>query len=174
MPVISALEAITERVRANPQKVVFAEGEEEKVIRAAIAFRNAGYGTPVLIGREERIKATVAGLGIPLPDGVEIHNARLSGSNLRYAEWLYERQQRNGLLFRDCQRLVNLDRNVFAACMVALGDADAMISGVTRSTGVTLEGVTKAIDRPRHRAVRPDHDAGPRRRQHADRRYRHP
>jgi malate dehydrogenase (oxaloacetate-decarboxylating)(NADP+) len=143
---ISALEAITERVRANPQKVVFAEGEEEKVIRAAIAFRNAGYGTPVLIGREERIKATVAGLGIPLPDGVEIHNARLSGSNLRYAEWLYERQQRNGLLFRDCQRLVNLDRNVFAACMVALGDADAMISGVTRSTGVTLEGVTKAID----------------------------
>lgn len=143
---VSALEAITERVRANPQKVVFAEGEEEKVIRAAIAFRNAGYGTPVLIGREERIKATVSALGIPLPDGVEIHNARLSGSNLRYAEWLYARQQRNGLLFRDCQRLVNLDRNVFAACMVALGDADAMISGVTRSTGVTLEGVTKAID----------------------------
>ncbi|RKK01826.1 NADP-dependent malic enzyme [Pseudoroseomonas wenyumeiae] len=141
-----ALEAVTERVRANPQKVVFAEGEEEKVIRAAIAFRNAGYGTPVLVGREERVRETVAALGIPLPEGIEIHNARLSHSNLRYAEWLYARQQRNGLLFRDCQRLVNQDRNVFAACMVALGDADAMVSGVTRSFSVTLEGVTRAVD----------------------------
>jgi malate dehydrogenase (oxaloacetate-decarboxylating)(NADP+) len=143
---MAALEAVTERVRASPQKVVFAEGEEEKVIRAAIAFRNAGYGTPVLVGREERVKETVAALGIPLPEGIEIHNARLSHSNLRYAEWLYARQQRNGLLFRDCQRLVNQDRNVFAACMVALGDADAMVSGATRSFGVTLEGVTKAVD----------------------------
>jgi malate dehydrogenase (oxaloacetate-decarboxylating)(NADP+) len=98
------------------------------------------------VGREERVKETVAALGIPLPDGIEIHNARLSDSNLRYAEWLYARQQRSGLLFRDCQRLVNQDRNVFAACMVALGDADAMISGVTRSFGVTLEGVNKAVD----------------------------
>jgi malate dehydrogenase (oxaloacetate-decarboxylating)(NADP+) len=141
-----ALEAVTERVRASPQKVVFAEGEEEKVIRAAIAFRNAGYGTPVLVGREERVRETVAALGIPLPEGIEIHNARLSDSNLRYAEWLYARQQRSGLLFRDCQRLVNQDRNVFAACMVALGDADAMVSGVTRSFSVTLEGVTRAVD----------------------------
>ncbi|MDB5370343.1 MAG: malic enzyme [Roseomonas sp.] len=143
---VNALEAITERVRANPQKVVFAEGEEEKVIRAAIAFRNAGYGTPVLVGREDRVTATVNALGIPLPPGIEIHNARLSDSNLRYAQWLYARQQRNGLLMRDCQRLVNTDRNVFAACMVAMGDADAMVSGVTRSTGVTLEGVTKVVD----------------------------
>jgi malate dehydrogenase (oxaloacetate-decarboxylating)(NADP+) len=150
---MAALEAVTERVRASPQKVVFAEGEEEKVIRAAIAFRNAGYGTPVLVGREERVRETVAALGIPLPEGIEIHNARLSHSNLRYAEWLYARQQRHGLLFRDCQRLVNQDRNVFAACMVALGDADAMVSGVTRSFSVTLEGVMKAVDTIPDRAL---------------------
>ncbi|MBE9607437.1 NADP-dependent malic enzyme [Acetobacteraceae bacterium H6797] len=143
---IGALEAITERVRQSPQKVVFAEGEEEKVIRAAIAFRSAGYGTPILVGREDRINATVASLGIPLPDGIEIHNARLSADNRRYAEYLYGRKQRSGFLFRDCQRLVNLDRNAFAACMVALGDADAMVSGTTRSYGVTLEGITHAID----------------------------
>jgi malate dehydrogenase (oxaloacetate-decarboxylating)(NADP+) len=142
----SALETITERVRAAPKKVVFAEGEEEKVIRAAIAFRNAGYGTPVLVGREDRVMAKVAALGIPLPDGIEIHNARLSDRNTRYAEYLYERGQRKGLLFRDCQRLANQDRNAFAACMVALGDADAMVSGITRSTSVTLEGVMTAID----------------------------
>jgi malate dehydrogenase (oxaloacetate-decarboxylating)(NADP+) len=143
---VTALEAITERLRASPQKVVFAEGEEEKVIRAAIAYRNAGYGTPVLVGREERVKATVAELGIPLPEGIEIHNARLSDSNLRYAQFLYARQQRNGLLMRDCQRLVNTDRNVFAACMVATGDANAMVTGATRSFGTTLENVTKAVD----------------------------
>ncbi|HWL82836.1 MAG TPA: NADP-dependent malic enzyme [Roseomonas sp.] len=143
---VNALEIITERLKASPRKVVFAEGEEEKVIRAAIAYRQAGYGTPVLVGREDRINATVAALGIPLPEGVEIHNARLSDSNRRYAEHLYARKQRQGFLFRDCQRLVNQDRNAFAACMVALGDADAMVSGVTRSTGDTLENVRMAID----------------------------
>ena len=141
-----ALEAIAERVRANPRRVVFAEGEEEKVLRAAIAFCNAGYGTPILVGREERINATCAGLGIPLPEGIEIRNARLSDSNRRYAEFLYGRKQREGFLFRDCLRLVNQDRNVFAACMVAMGDADAVVTGSTRSYSVALEGLSMAID----------------------------
>ena len=142
----NAMELITERVRANPRSVVFAEGEEEKVIRAAIAFRNAGYGTPVLVGREDRIQRTVAALGIPFPDGIEIRNARLSDSNRRYADFLYARRQREGFLFRDCQRLVNTDRNVFAACMVATGDADALVTGATRSYAVALEGVRTAIE----------------------------
>jgi len=141
-----ALEAIAEAVRANPKRVVFAEGEEEKTIRAAIAFRHAGYGTPVLIGREDRVHAVAATLGIPLPDGIEIHNARLSTSNLRYASTLYAKRQRDGFLMRDCQRLVNQDRNVFAACMVAAGDADAMVTGSTRSYSAALEGITMAID----------------------------
>ncbi|MES2712435.1 MAG: NADP-dependent malic enzyme, partial [Pseudomonadota bacterium] len=141
-----ALEAIAEAVRENPKRVVFAEGEEEKTIRAAIAFRNAGYGTPVLIGREERVHAVAATLGIPLPDGIEIHNARLSTSNVRYATALYAKRQRDGFLMRDCQRLVNQDRNVFAACMVAAGDADAMVTGSTRSYSAALEGITMAID----------------------------
>jgi malate dehydrogenase (oxaloacetate-decarboxylating)(NADP+) len=141
-----AMEAIAERVRANPRRVVFAEGEEEKVIRAAIAFRNAGYGTPVLVGREDRVQATVAALGIPLPEGIEVHNARLSTKNGAYADWLYARSQREGFLLRDCQRLVNQDRNVFAACMVALGDAEAMVTGTTRSYAAALEGVRMVID----------------------------
>ena len=142
----NALEGIHERVRENPRRVVFAEGEEESVIRAAIAFRNAGYGTPVLVGREERIHATVASLGVRLPAGIDIHNARVSSQNQRYAEWLYARKQRDGFLYRDCLRLVNNDRNVFAACMVALGDADALLTGETRSYSVALEGVRMALD----------------------------
>ena len=142
----NALEAIHDQVRQSPRRVVFAEGEEESVIRAAIAFRNAGYGTPVLVGREERIHATVAGIGVRLPDGIEIQNARVSASNTRYADWLYARRQRDGFLYRDILRLVNNDRNVFAACMVAMGDADALMTGVTRSYSVALEGVRMALD----------------------------
>ncbi|MFM7688687.1 MAG: NADP-dependent malic enzyme [Alphaproteobacteria bacterium] len=143
---VGALEAIAESVRQHPKRVVFAEGEEEKVIRAAIGFRNAGYGTPILVGREDRITAVANAIGIPLPSGIEIQNARLSESTRRYAEFLYGKRQRDGFLQRDCQRLVNQDRNVFAACMVATGEADAVVTGTTRSYAAALEGINMAID----------------------------
>ncbi|MGH7210669.1 MAG: phosphate acyltransferase, partial [Acetobacteraceae bacterium] len=145
-PTASALDAISERVRANPKRVVFAEGEEEKAVRAAVAFRNAGYGTPVLIGREDRVAATMAAVGLGQVEGIEIHNARLSGRNAHYLDYLYKRLQRSGLLQRDCQRMVNQNRNVFAACMVAAGDADAMVTGLTRATAVCLEDINRVID----------------------------
>jgi malate dehydrogenase (oxaloacetate-decarboxylating)(NADP+) len=126
--------------------VVFAEGEEEKIVRAAVQFRNAGYGTPVLIGREDRVRATMASLGLGDAAGIEVHNARLSHNNRKYAEFLYSRLQRRGYLQRDCQRMVNQDRNVFAACMVATGDADAMVTGLTRSAAVCLEDIGHVID----------------------------
>ena len=145
-PPAAGLHLIFERLHASPRRVVFAEGEEERVIRSALAFRNAGYGTPVLIGREERVRATMAGLGLGIVEGLEIHNARLSGANPKYVEFLYARLQRRGFLQRDCQRMVNQDRNVFAACMVALGDADALVTGVTRNFSVAYEDVRRAID----------------------------
>jgi malate dehydrogenase (oxaloacetate-decarboxylating)(NADP+) len=144
-PTAGALDAIMETVRDNPRRVVFAEGEEQKVVRAAIAFRNAGYGTPVLIGREDRVQQTITSLGLGLVEGLEIHNARLSQNNPKYVDYLYARQQRKGLLKRDCQRLVNQDRNVFAACMVATGDADAMVTGLTRSAAVCLDDIRHVI-----------------------------
>ena len=142
----NALDAISESVRADPKRIVFAEGEEEKIVRAAMAYRNAGYGTPVLIGREDRVRATIASLGLGGIDGLEIHNARLSHHNRKYAEFLYKRLQRKGLLLRDCQRMVNQDRNIFAACMVATGDADGMVTGLTRSVAVCLEDIAQVID----------------------------
>ncbi len=144
-PTAGALDAIMETVRANPRRVVFAEGEEEKVVRAAVAYRNAGYGRPVLIGREDRVRATMEHLGLGMVEGIEIHNARLSGANRKYVDFLYGRLQRRGYLQRDCQRMVNQDRNVFAACMVATGDADAVVTGLTRSTAVCLDDIRHAI-----------------------------
>ncbi|MGH7153467.1 MAG: NADP-dependent malic enzyme, partial [Acetobacteraceae bacterium] len=145
-PTAGALDRIMESVRSHPKRVVFAEGEEEKVVRAAVAFRNAGYGTPVLIGREERVRATMDSLRLGIITGIEIHNARLSGANQKYVDFLYARLQRRGFLQRDCQRMVNQDRNVFAATMVATGDADAMVTGLTRSTQVCLEDIANAIE----------------------------
>ena len=145
-PTANALDAIMERVRAEPKRVVFAEGEEEKIIRAAVAFRNAGYGTPVLLAREERLRPKLAALGLDDLDGVEVHNARISTSNAKYRAFLYNRLQRRGFIERDCQRMVNQDRNVFAACMVATGDADAMVTGLTRAPAVCLEDISQVID----------------------------
>ena len=145
-PTAASLQRIFERVRQNPKRVIFAEGEEETVIRAAVAFRQAGYGTPVLIGRKERILETMTGVGVTDLTGFEIHNAALSTENKRYIDFLYERLQRQGSLYRDCQRMVHLDRNVFAACMVALGDADAMVTGVTRSSFVAFGEIARVID----------------------------
>ncbi len=145
-PTANSLQLIFEQVRDNPQRVVFAEGEEEKVIRAAIAFRNAGYGYPILIGREERIHSAMKGAGLGDADGLEIHNARLSQHNKDYTDFLYQRLQRKGSIYRDCQRMVNQDRNVFAACMVARGDADAMVTGLTRGFSTCLDEITRAID----------------------------
>ncbi|HEY8535095.1 MAG TPA: phosphate acyltransferase, partial [Vicinamibacterales bacterium] len=145
-PTAAMLDLTYEEVRNNPpRRVVFAEGEEEKVIRAAVAFRNAGYGTPVLVGRTERIEATMKAIGISRVADIEIHNARLSQNNQRYTEYLYARLQRQGFLWRDCQRLVNQDRNVFAALMVACGDADAVVTGVTRSYHVALKDIRRVL-----------------------------
>src|SRR5208337_726220 len=136
------------------QRVVFAEGEEEQVIRAALSFVEQGLGTALLVGREERVRETAGNLGIELGNGIEIINARLSKRNAAYAAYLYERLQRKGFLPRDCQRLVNQDRNHFASCMVALGDADAMVTGVTRNFSVALEDVRRCIDpKPGHRVM---------------------
>jgi malate dehydrogenase (oxaloacetate-decarboxylating)(NADP+) len=144
-PTAASLQQIFEEVRAAPKRVVFAEGEEEKTIRAAVAFHNSGCGTPVLVGREERIRETMRSMGLVSPQGLEIHNARLSHRNQAYTDYVYARQQRNGWLRRDCQRVVNQDRNVFGAAMVALGDADAMVTGVTRSYAACLEEVGRVL-----------------------------
>src|SRR5438552_301458 len=145
-PTAAGLELIFERVRAQPKRVVFAEGEEEKTIRAALQYSDSGYGTPVLVGREERVRAAMTAMGLISSAPLEIHNARLSQHNRRYTDFLYARQQRHGMLHRDCQRLVNQDRNVFAACMVACGDADAMVTGVTRNSFDVLDEVTRVIE----------------------------
>ena len=145
-PTANALDMIMESVRVSPKRVVFAEGEDEKVVRAAIDFTRRGFGSAVLIGREDRVEAVLKKLGLRLPEGIEIHNARISSHNVRYTDLLYARQQRSGYLHRDVQRMVNQDRNVFAAAMLAAGDAEAMLTGLTRPRSMCLDAINMAID----------------------------
>jgi malate dehydrogenase (oxaloacetate-decarboxylating)(NADP+) len=140
------LQSLFEQVKASPQRIVFAEGEEERTIRAAVVFRDNGYGTPILIGREEQVRETMKTLGITNTDGLEIHNARLSTGNATYTEYVYKRLQRDGFLRRDVQRMVNQGRNVFGACMVAMGDADGMVTGITRRFPECYSDVKRVID----------------------------
>lgn len=153
-PLAGTLNQVFSRLRRQPRRVVFAEGEEEQVIRAATSFVTQGLGTALLVGREDRVRQNAKEAGIELGDNIEIVNARLSHRNATYINYLYERLQRRGYLVRDCQRLVNQDRNTFGACMVALGDADAMITGTTRNFSVALEDVRRVIDpKPGHRVI---------------------
>ncbi len=145
-PIAGTLQTVYGQVRSNPKRVVFAEGEEDRMIRAANSFAAQGLGTAILVGRENIIENTMSAQGLELHENVEVMNARITDRNVDYANHLYSRLQRQGLLFRDCQRLANQDRNVFAACMVALGDADAMVTGVTRNYSVAFENVRQAID----------------------------
>jgi malate dehydrogenase (oxaloacetate-decarboxylating)(NADP+) len=154
-PIASTLQRIYDRVRRQPKRIVFAEGEEEQVMRAAVSYVNQKLGTAILIGRDDVIRENAKNAGVDLDrPGIELVNARLSRRNGVYADYLYERMQRKGYLLRDCQRIINNDRNHFAACMVALGDADAVVTGVTRNYSTALEDIRRVIDaKPGHRVI---------------------
>jgi malate dehydrogenase (oxaloacetate-decarboxylating)(NADP+) len=154
-PIASTLQRIYDRVRRQPKRIVFAEGEEEQVMRAAVSYVNQKLGTAILVGRDEVIRENAKNAGVDLDrPGIEIVNAKMSRRNGVYADFLYERMQRKGYLLRDCQRLINNDRNHFAACMVALGDADAVVTGVTRNYSTALEDIRRVIDaKPGHRVI---------------------
>ncbi|MDZ4761571.1 MAG: NADP-dependent malic enzyme [Alphaproteobacteria bacterium] len=146
-PSASFLQRIHGAVRreGTRKRIVFAEGEEPAVIRAAYAFKTQELGEPILVGREEQIHRNMQLVGVPVPE-LQIINARISEHNQAYSDYLYARLQRHGYLQRDVQRLINQDRNVFAACMLALGHADGMITGVTRNYATSLSDISLAID----------------------------
>jgi malate dehydrogenase (oxaloacetate-decarboxylating)(NADP+) len=144
-PTVSVMSLAYESARQNPKRVLFAEGEEPNVLRAAIAFKEAGYGTPVLVGREE-VYDQLKEIGVENPQDYEVLNSRNSPLVGRAVDFIYAKHQRHGMLRREIERLVNQDRNYFAAAMLALGEADAMITGTTRPFSQSLRQVRLVID----------------------------
>ena len=126
--------------------MVFAEAEEDVVLRAAIQFRDFGYGTPVLVGRTQAVKDKLRELAVTDVDAFEIQNSVDSELVPAMVEHLYARLQRRGFTQRDVRRMVNQDRNVFASLLVALGHGDAMITGLTRTFAQTMREVSLVLD----------------------------
>ncbi len=145
-PTTSVLTQVYEDAKRNPKRVVFAEAEEDVVLRAAIQFRDFGYGTPVLVGRTPSVKDKLKELDVEDPDAFEIQNSADCEYVPAMVDYLYERLQRRGYTERDVRRMVNQERNVFAALLVALGHGDAMISGVTRPFGQTAREIGLVLD----------------------------
>jgi malate dehydrogenase (oxaloacetate-decarboxylating)(NADP+) len=144
-PTTSVLTLAYEAARREPKRVLFAEGDEEVVLRAAIAFRDGGYGIPVLVGRDD-VRDRLRALGIDDPDSFELINSRSYARVPEMVDHLYGRMQRKGYLYREVERMVNQDRNTFAALLMALGEADALITGVTRPYVQNLRQIKRVLD----------------------------
>jgi len=150
-PTTSVLTNVYAQVKNDPKRVVFAEAENEVVLRAAIQFRDFGYGTPVLVGRTPAVLEKLTELGVSDPSSYEIHNSANSPLVTEMTTYLYNRLQRRGYLERDVRRMVNQDRNVFASLLVALGHGEALISGMTRTFAQTMKEVRQVLDpKPGH------------------------
>ncbi|HWE20412.1 MAG TPA: NADP-dependent malic enzyme [Hyphomicrobiaceae bacterium] len=152
-PVAGWLASIIDQVRNAPKRIIFAEGEQPQIARAANAFHNLGLGQPVLIGREGHVAEAFATAGLEFTHAIETHDTSRDERRHEYAEYLYARLQRQGYLLRDCQRLVNNDRNVYGACMVAMGHADGMVTGVTRNWHTAYDNVRLVLDAKAGRRV---------------------
>jgi malate dehydrogenase (oxaloacetate-decarboxylating)(NADP+) len=154
-PTSTYMNFIYERINhADPQRVIFAEGEEEEIIKAAMMMRDENYGSPIIVGRDTKINPIVENMGDGYSlEGITVANAAINPHINKYIDKLYTKLQRKGYLRRDCARMVTTDRNVFAACMIACGDADAMVTGLTKSYYNSLDDICKVIKPKKNKRI---------------------
>jgi len=146
-PSITIMQGINSYIKKNQKKIVFADGEDENTLKAAIAFKNSKLGIPILVGKKEKIKERIKEIGYNENFDIEVVNSQDSEKREKYVNFLFKKMQREqGLLERDCDRLVRNDRVIWASCMVACGDADGAVTGNTRRFGASLNKVTQVID----------------------------
>ena len=146
-PSVTIMQGINSQIKKKQKKVVFADGEDENTLKAAIAFKNSGLGIPILVAKKEKIKERLKEIGYGENFNIEIINSTDSEKRKKYVNFLFKKLQREqGLLERDCDRLVRNDRVIWASCMVSCGDADAMVTGNTRRYGASLDKIKKVIE----------------------------
>ncbi len=146
-PTVNAMSVIVKQLQKSKKHLVFAEGEELEIIKAATFMQSSGLADVTLVGKQDKIEEVMNAAGIKSLDGVKITNASTSKHNDIYTQYLYSKLGRQGFLLRDCERMVKTDRNIFSSCMVANGDADCLVTGYTRGYTSSLEDVTKVISK---------------------------
>ena len=146
-PSVTIMQGINNQIKKNPKKIVFADGEDENTLKAAIAFKNSKFGIPILVGKKEKIKEQLKNIGYSENLDIEIVNSTDKQKREKYANYLFKKLQRKeGLLERDCDRLIRNDRVIWTSCMVSCGDADGAVTGNTRKYAASLEKINKVID----------------------------
>jgi malate dehydrogenase (oxaloacetate-decarboxylating)(NADP+) len=146
-PSVTIMQGINSQIKKTQKRIVFADGEDENTLKAAIAFKNSGLGIPILVAKKENIKQRLKEIGYSENFDIEITNSTDKVKRDRYVKYLFEKMQREqGLLERDCDRMVRNDRVIWASCMVSCGDADGAVTGNTRRYGASLEKITKVVD----------------------------
>ena len=144
-PSMNIMQGINAQIKRSQKRVVFAEGEDKNILKAAVAFKNSKLGIPILIGKEERVKEQLKNIGLDENFNIEIVSSKDQEKREKYTKHLYKKLQRSGLLERDCDHLVRNDRVTWGSCMVACGDADAMVTGVTRHHAASIEKLKKVV-----------------------------
>ncbi|MFK7973397.1 MAG: NADP-dependent malic enzyme [Rickettsiaceae bacterium] len=154
-PTSSYMHLVYEKIQhSDKQRVIFAEGEEEEVIKAAMMMRDEEYGQPIIVGRSSKIDPIIENMGEGYNlDGITVMNAAINANLDKYIDYLYLQLQREGYLYRDCSRMVKTDRNVFSACMIACGDADSMVTGLTKSFYNNLTDIRKVIRAKKNKRI---------------------
>ena len=146
-PTVTIMQGINNYIKKNPKKIVFADGEDENTLKAAIAFKNSKLGTPILVGKEEKIKEQIKKIGYDENFDIEITNSKDKSKRQKYVKYLFQKLQREqGLLEWDCDRLVRNDRVIWASCMVACEDADGAVTGNTRRFGASLKKIMQVVN----------------------------
>jgi malate dehydrogenase (oxaloacetate-decarboxylating)(NADP+) len=146
-PSLTIMQGINSYIKKNQKRIVFADGEDKNTLKAAIAFKNSKLGIPILVGKKEKIKEQLSKIGYDDHFGIEIINSTDSEKREKYVNYLFKKMQREqGLLERDCDRLVRNDRVIWASCMVACGDADGAVTGNTRRFGASLDKIKQVVD----------------------------
>ena len=146
-PTVTIMQGINGYIKKNQKKIVFADGEDENTLKAAIAFKNSKLGIPILVGKKETIQKQIKKIGYSENFDIEIINSKDKPKREKYVKYLFKKLQREqGLLERDCDRLIRNDRVIWASCMVACGDADGVVTGNTRRFGASLKKITQVVD----------------------------
>jgi len=146
-PSVTIMQGINSQIKKTQKRIVFADGEDENTLKAAIAFKNSSLGIPLLVGKKDRIKEQLKNIGYSENFNIEIVNSRDKKKREKYVNYLFKKLQRKeGLLERDCDRMIRNDRVIWASCMVSCGDADGAVTGNTRKYATSLEKINKVID----------------------------
>ena len=146
-PSVTIMQGINSQIKKNQKKVIFTDGEDENTLKAAIAFKNSGLGIPIIVAKEKVVKQRLKEIGYGENFDIQIINSTDKKKREKYVKFLFKKLHREqGLLERDCDRMVRNDRVIWGSCMVSSGDADAMVTGNSRRYAQSLEKIKKVVE----------------------------